>query len=608
MAKAATLEVEIGAKIDQFERSLGKVRKDLGGMEKKLGGVSRATNKASTAFSGMAKRLVAVGLAYFGARGIFRMAKSFLDVATSVETYKLRLDAMLGSQQAATEAMAFFKDVAAKVPFTLEQVIEAGVKVQAFGADLKAWTPIMADLAAFMGVTLPEAASALGRAFAGGAGAADIFRERGILQVIKDFARMERGIDDITKISLPEFRDVMFDAFAGAESKVAGTADKLATTWVGTVSMLQDKWFKFRDAVMKAGVFKILKEELASFNEKLDKFVESGGLEEWAKNTAIAIMGLFKTVAKGIEVLLLVVHEFQAAVFESSALVLDYIRDFIKKLIAGYVLLGEVMPAYKQVAADLIKVWSDLGIISGEYWDKADEHRETMADAIEQFEKFAEKIRTVREKIEETKSATEDLNTKTKELGETIAENVAPAMSILAGYLNIIIPLTTKLATTTTDVKKSMKSFTESQIVMMDALMSAYYGGIKGLIDYLERLALAEMLKWVFSTYLFPASLAIAAAGTAAVKGLFAVIKSFKEGGFVPQETLAHLHPGEYVLPAKDVQSVMAESREGKPRVNMTIHAPITINARTLDDRTIAEAEEKLTRAVQRGIARAKGY
>ena len=279
MAKAATLEVEIGAKIDKFEKSLGKVRKDLKGMETRLGGVSRGASKATTAFSGMAKKLIAVGIAYFGARGIFRMAKSFLDVASSVETYKLRLEAMLGSQKAATEAMNFFKEVAAKVPFTLEEVIEAGVKVQAFGADLKAWTPIMADLAAFMGVTLPEAASALGRAFAGGAGAADIFRERGILQVIKDFAKMEHSIDDITKLSLPKFREVMFEAFAGAESKVAGTADKLATTWVGTISMLQDKWFKFKDAVMKAKVFELLKEELASFNVELDKFVEAGGLE-----------------------------------------------------------------------------------------------------------------------------------------------------------------------------------------------------------------------------------------------------------------------------------------------------------------------------------------
>jgi len=577
-------------------------------MEKKLGGVSRATNKASTAFSGMAKRLVAVGLAYFGARGIFRMAKSFLDVATSVETYKLRLDAMLGSQEAATDAMEFFKDVAAKVPFTLEQVIEAGVKVQAFGANLKAWTPIMADLAAFMGVTLPEAASALGRAFAGGAGAADIFRERGILQVIKDFARMERGIDDITKISLPEFRDVMFDAFAGAESKVAGTADKLATTWVGTVSMLQDKWFKFRDAVMKAKVFEILKEGLTSFNEKLDVFVESGGLEEWAKNTAISVIGFMKAVVRGIGGVLTVIHGFQAAVFEMASLVTKHLMNQVGTLVKVFAVAEKLVPGLKGATDALADVWLDLKYITEGYKESADEHGETVADVLEKLEALTGGLTRQQEAIEKTKGATSELNEETKKLGETITENLAPAMSILAGYLNIIIPLTTKLATTTTTVKKAMKSFTDSQIIMMDALMSVYYGGIKGLINYLERLALAEMLKWVFSTYVFPASLAIAAAGTAAVKGLFAAIKSFETGGFVPTETIAHLHPGEYVVPAKDVQNVMAEMGSGRPTTSMTIHAPITINARTLDDRTIAEAEDKLARAVKRSLARAGGY
>jgi len=612
--RVATLSVEVGAKIDQFEKSLGKVRKDLGGMEKKLGGVSRATGKASTAFSGMAKRLIAVGVAYFGARGIFKMAKSFLDVATSVETYKLRLDAMLGSQQAATEAMSFFKDVAAKVPFTLEQVIEAGVKVQAFGADLKAWTPIMADLAAFMGVTLPEAASALGRAFAGGAGAADIFRERGILQVIKDFARMERGIDDITKISLPEFREVMFEAFAGAESKVAGTADKLATTWVGTVSMLQDKWFKFRDAVMKAKIFELLKEGLATLNERLDEFVVSGKLETWAADTAISVINSFRAILKGIEGLMLAWGGFKTLVYTIAAYAGEIMRTQIDIMTAPLKLLEKIPGVFGEparlVLKEIEKLTGTLTIVTDGYNKSADDQGEKLADIIEKFDKLTEKLQKAKDEIEKTKGVTKELNEETKGLGETITENLAPAMSILANYLNMIIPLTAKVAKGTNDVTKSMKTFTESQVTMMLALTAVYHEGIKDLISFLERLALAEMLKWVFSTYVFPASLAIAAAGTAAVKGLFAAIKSFKEGGFVPTETIAHLHAGEYVVPARDVQSVMSaiSTRGETGRPSMTIHAPITINAKYLDDRTIDEAEEKLTRAVQRGMARARGY
>ena len=53
-----------------------------------------------------------------------------------------------------------------------------------------------------MGTDIVDASAAFGRAFAGGAGAADILRERGILQLIKD----SEGIEDLSKLTLPEFR------------------------------------------------------------------------------------------------------------------------------------------------------------------------------------------------------------------------------------------------------------------------------------------------------------------------------------------------------------------------------------------------------------------
>lgn len=426
MVKAATLEVEIGAKIDKFERSLGKVRKDLKGMETRLGGVSRGANKATSAFSGMAKRLIAVGIAYFGARGIFRMGKSFLDVATSVETYRLRLEAMLGSQQAATEAMNYFKEVAAKVPFTLEEVIEAGVKVQAFGADLKAWTPIMADLAAFMGVTLPEAAGALGRAFAGGVGAADIFRERGILQVIKDFAKMERGIDDLTKISLPEFRDVMFEAFAGAESKVAGTADKLAETWVGVVSMLQDKWFKFRDTVMKTKVFELMKEGLVSFNESMDKFVEAGQLDKWAKKVAIGVIDTFKVIAMGGQTLLVVFQGVKVAVFAMGEKIVEYMEKVVETMqVAAEMsrLLTFGIRLIKQEGFD--RLIGDLKTISEGYHDEVERGKDKIITLVLTFDKLKERLNTAKDAIRDTKEGMGELGEKTKEVAETITTSIA---------------------------------------------------------------------------------------------------------------------------------------------------------------------------------------
>lgn len=552
--KAATLEIEIGAKIDKFERSLGKVRKDLKGMETRLGGVSRGASKATSAFSGMAKKLLAVGIAYFGARGIFRMAKSFLEVSTSIETYKLRLEAMLGSQQAATEAMAFFQEVAAKVPFTLEAVIEAGVKVQAFGADLKAWTPIMADLAAYMGVTLPEAAGALGRAFAGGVGAADIFRERGILQVIRDFAKMEKGIDDITKISIPEFRDVMFEAFAGAESKVAGTADKLATTWLGVISMLQDKWFQFRDTVMKTKIFELMKEGLVAFNESMDKFVESGQLEVWAKNMAIGVINAFRVIIEGIGGLMLSFQTLKAAIFGSIRDLTVQMRAYIEKLIIGFGLLAKLGVPVKGVLGDLITEWGNLIEEESRLNETIEETTDKMSNLLTFFDNLKTKLIGVREEIVKTKDSMAGLGKETVKFSVITTDSALPAARNFTDLLKLAKPTLESYKFATEEAGKAQQAFSELAINEFQTMEATIKDFVDVILTVFERWAIGQIIPKIMAALPFPLNLFAVGGAIASIKAIFSGLKSMEQGGFVPTETIAHLHAGERVLSAAEVR------------------------------------------------------
>jgi len=622
MVKAATLEVEIGAKIDQFEKSLGKVRKDLGGMEKRLTGVSRGANRAGSAFAGMAKRMIAIGAVYFGARGIFRMAKSFLDVASSIETYKLRLEAMLGSQEAATRAMAFFKDVAAKVPFTLEEVIESGVKVQAFGADLKKWTPILADLAAYMGEKMPEAASALGRAFADGAGAADVFREKGILQVIRDFAKMEKGIDDITKLSLPEFRDVMYEAFAGAESKIAGTADKLATTWTGIISMLQDKWFKFRDAVMKTKVFELMKKGLVIFNTKLDEFVESGKLEKWAEDMAIGVLDGFRIIIEGVKWVATSFGLLKETIYDVASIAIGFLRKELIKLAAGLDILSHLPLIGKKVKGMFDTVMMTIVELTTDelkYNKSAQETNDRVANLIAGFDTWTNKIKTAQTEIKNLKDKEEDLNTKTKEFGETITTALAPAIDLGAAFEFPAFTLGEQkfkdfaefLKTWTAEQKEKWQKSWEGMLYYAAEFanqLNNIFGQLganrmqqidneyqrqreaienslaseedkAAMIEKLDKKTEKERKKAMRSQAVaakatnFMAAvvntaraitealpnipLSIIVGGLGAVQAatiLAAPLPSYKEGGFVPQETFAHLHAGERVLSASEVR------------------------------------------------------
>ena len=58
--------------------------------------------------------------------------------------------------------------MAASTPFTVQEIVEGGVALEAFGANAEALLPTLANVAAFMGERIPYAASAFGRAFAGG--------------------------------------------------------------------------------------------------------------------------------------------------------------------------------------------------------------------------------------------------------------------------------------------------------------------------------------------------------------------------------------------------------------------------------------------------------
>ena len=127
----------------------------------------------------------------------------------------------------------------------VQNVVEAGATLTAFGVDAEDMIKPVADLAAFMGMDVVEASAAMGRAFAGGAGAADILRERGVLQLIKSF----NGIDDLSKLTLPEFREAMKKTFTDKQAGIAGATDLLANTFNGQVSIMNDNIAKASAAI-----------------------------------------------------------------------------------------------------------------------------------------------------------------------------------------------------------------------------------------------------------------------------------------------------------------------------------------------------------------------
>ena len=117
----------------------------------------------------------------------------------------------------------------------------AKAKLKGGGADANALIKPITDLAAFMGTTATEAANSFGRAFAGGAGAADILRERGILNIIKT----SQGLSDLSNTTLPKFREALINTLQDPVIGIEGSTDRLSRTFTGAFSNMQDSVTRF---------------------------------------------------------------------------------------------------------------------------------------------------------------------------------------------------------------------------------------------------------------------------------------------------------------------------------------------------------------------------
>jgi hypothetical protein len=253
-----------GAK--QGERDIGKVD----GRIKQMGMTAR-------------KAAGLLGVAAVGA-ALVKAGSHAIKTAATFETLRTRLNVMTGSVSKGTKLFEKFNEVAATTPFQLQNVVEAGASLKAFGADAGAMIKPVSDLAAFMGVDVVDAAQAMGRAFAGGAGAADMLRDRGVLNLIKEF----KGIEDLSKLTLPEFRQAMEESMRDPTLGIAGATDELAKTFEGQYSNMKDSLDRL------AASFGQL---LLPAAEKVIKVVSDLAVKtrEWLEAT-----GIFEKVAKAV--------------------------------------------------------------------------------------------------------------------------------------------------------------------------------------------------------------------------------------------------------------------------------------------------------------------
>ena len=240
------------------------------GSKKAGANIKNLNGKMNNLSSTVKKLAVGMGALYLG-KSLIGAAKSALETAGEFESLRVRLDVMYGSVQRGGEAFQVFNDVAATTPYLLKSVVEAGASLKSFGVDAEKMAKPVADLAARMGIDIVDAASAFGRAFVGGAGAADVLKDKGILPLIA----ATQGISDLTKLTLPEFREAMEKTFLDPTAGIAGMTEKMSKTWMGTVSNFKDGVDRIKNAI-GIELIKAIQPMILRINKEMARMGEIG--------------------------------------------------------------------------------------------------------------------------------------------------------------------------------------------------------------------------------------------------------------------------------------------------------------------------------------------
>jgi hypothetical protein len=230
-----------------------------------------ARDKATKALNGLRGGLSKVRGAVFNLRNAFLglgaglVIKNLVNTGRQLENLQVRLKFLLKDTNEGAKAFDNMVKFASKVPFSLEE-IQAGSGILATVTDnateLQKMLEITGNVAAVTGLDFRTASEQIQRSFSAGIGAADLFREKGVRNML--------GFQAGAAVSIEE-TVTAFEKVFGKNGRFGRATDELANTLGGTLSMIGDKIFAFKKTLLDAGFFGSLKREFGDLDTALAK-------------------------------------------------------------------------------------------------------------------------------------------------------------------------------------------------------------------------------------------------------------------------------------------------------------------------------------------------
>lgn len=385
---AKKIEVILELKDQSFKRGVNSAESSV----KKLGASSN-NMKLGGSFTRAGPSILKFTAAIGGAVAALALVRKGLDTVgqsiqagATVESLRIQFETLTGSAQAGADAFDVVTNAASKLPFSLEDIAQGSPALTLIAdkvGGLDNAIQLAAGSASGFGIDFQTAASQLQRALTSGAASADTFREKGV----NAFVGLQAGATYTAEETAQAFMD-NFD-------KITAGVGKLADTYTGKLSMINDAAFK-----VKAAFGSVFNEALkGSFDFISTAFNENEeAILSFAKTSATNLVEGLLTAGRAIAFVIdqvteigLTIKQIFGPAFTAATQILMFFADM------GVKALGYLLDAIYSLGEAFTNFLSFIGVIDSDnavakFFKNGQDSAESLKEGMSGIPDFFDKI------------------------------------------------------------------------------------------------------------------------------------------------------------------------------------------------------------------------
>ena len=293
------IAVNVGGEMKQSMRTAARsTNQQLQSIEAQATRSASAMSRMGNAVSGLQTLLrtgAIAGITMKVASGIKSVANSAMSAAAEMETYRTTMNTVLKDEAKAGEMMKWATSFAAHTPYNTSDVVEAVVKMQAYGMNAQTMMENIGNMASAMGKDLTTAVEAVYKASIG-----DMELMRNNFAITKDTinakAQEVYGQSVVNASGAITNAEMYNNAMLRLiEENFAGGMEKQSKTMEGIKSNIEDSWqmalrklagMDDESNIIEGGLYDRIKTELSSVGSWMEEFAASDTMERWGKNAS----------------------------------------------------------------------------------------------------------------------------------------------------------------------------------------------------------------------------------------------------------------------------------------------------------------------------------